>query len=86
MYYMFYLKAYSWMIFLYVLILITFSMSLVSKCEINKEHKHMSMIRDCEIVVHLSCLHLQGPATAVAFSQNGEYFASGGSDEQVRTT
>lgn len=26
----------------------------------------------------------QGPATTVAFSRTGEYFASGGSDEQVR--
>jgi len=25
----------------------------------------------------------QGPATAVAFSRSGEFFASGGSDEQV---
>ena len=28
-------------------------------------------------------LFLQGAATAVAFSRNGEYFGSGGSDEQV---
>lgn len=27
----------------------------------------------------------QGPATCVTFSQNGEYFASGSSDEQVNT-
>lgn len=26
---------------------------------------------------------LQGPATCVAFSRDGELFASGGSDEQV---
>lgn len=29
--------------------------------------------------------HLQGPVTCVAFSRTGEYFASGGSDEQVMT-
>lgn len=28
---------------------------------------------------------LQGPVTCVAFSRTGEYFASGGSDEQVTT-
>ena len=28
-------------------------------------------------------IFLQGPATTVAFSRSGEYFASGGSDEQV---
>ena len=30
-------------------------------------------------------LMFQGPSTAVAFSRSGEYFASGGSDEQVST-
>lgn len=28
-------------------------------------------------------MNLQGPATCVAFSRDGELFASGGSDEQV---
>ena len=47
-------------------------------------HCHVIDGRGRSIFTLTKCiLVFQGPATSVAFSRSGEYFASGGSDEQV---
>ena len=46
-----------------------FTLALSFSCECHITHSHLFIF--------------QGPVTAVVFSRNGEYFASGGTDEQV---